>query len=122
MSVPVPTILECTLASNVLSTDPFVEGELRTIRKARGNQKAVGKSAGVSASTISRAERGFGVNFTSAILIGVELGLLSYGVFAITDTRIKRILRYMRVVERGGHAKGWNDYCASISEIIRNAA
>jgi len=110
------------LASNVLTTDRFVPGKLRQIRKNRGSQKFVGNGAGVSASTVSHAERGFGVNFTSAILLGVALGILSYGVYAIDDPRIKRIMRYMRVVQNGRHAKGWDDYYAGVSEIIRKAA
>ena len=100
----------------------FVEGSLRAVRKPRGSQKAVGARAGLSACTISRAERGFGVNFTSAILLGVALGLLENGVYDMQDRRIKKILRYMRVVERGGHAKGWNSYYAGVQELIKQAA
>lgn len=96
----------------------FKEGKLRSVRKPRGSQKDVGARAGVSAGTISRAERGFSVNFTSAILLGVELGLLDYGVYDIRDERILRVLRYMKVVQRGGHAKGWRDYYAGVSELL----
>lgn len=102
--------------------DRFQEDKLRNKRKSRGRregtQKAVASHAGVSAGTFSRAERGFNVNFTSAILIGVELGLLDYGVYDINDRRIKRVLRYMRVVQRGGHAKGWNDYYTGVQELL----
>ena len=110
------------MASNVLSTDRFIDGKLRYVRKRAGSQKLVGKRAGISASTISRAERGFGVNFTSAILLGIELRILDYGVYDVNDPSIKRILSYMRVVANGGHAKGWQDYYEGVKKIIRNAA
>ncbi len=108
--------------TGILLPDRFTSGALRGVRKPIGSQKAVGRTAGVSASTISRAERGFAVNFTSAILLGVSLGLLDYGVYDIRDRRILRILRYMRVVERGGHAKGWKDYYAGIRQLVEKAA
>lgn len=76
----------------------------------------------MSPTTISRAERGFEVNFTSAILLATALGILDYGVYDVRDRRIKRVLRYMRVVTRGGHAKGWNDYCAGVQRLIAKAA
>lgn len=102
--------------------DRFEAGKLCNRRRTRGHregtQKAVASHAGVSAGTFSRAERGFTVNFTSAILIGVELGILDYGVYDIRDRRIKRVLRYMRVVQRGGHAKGWNDYYAGVKALL----
>lgn len=107
--------------ATVLLPDRFQEGKLRKQRRMHGTQKVVAQGAGVSAGTISRAERGFAVNFTSAILIGLELGLLDYGVYDIRDRRIKRVLRYMRVVQRGGHAKGWNDYYAGVRKLL-NAA
>lgn len=100
----------------------FKEGKLRNKRRSlgrrEGTQRAVASRAGVCAGTISRAERGFSVNFTSAILIGVELGILDYGVYDIRDSRIQRVLRYMRVVQRGGHAKGWNDYYTGIKALL----
>ena len=105
-------------ATYVVLPDRFVEGALRSRRKLNGSQKVVASGAGVSAGTISRAERGFSVNFTSAILIGVELGLLDYGVYDINDRRIKKILRYMRVVQRGGRAKGWNDYYLGVKSLL----
>lgn len=106
----------------ILLSDRFVEGDLRSVRKPCGSQKAVGLRAGVSASTVSRAERGFEVNFTSAILLGIALGLLDYGVYDMRDWRIRKVLRYMRIVERGGHAKGWNDYYGGVQQLIQRAA
>lgn len=107
--------------NSILLPDRYISGALRNVRKANGSQVAVGKGAGVSASTISRAERGFKVNFTSAILLGVALGLLEPGVYCVTDARIKRVLRYMRVVQRGGHAKGWNDYYLGVQRLAKAA-
>ena len=110
------------MVSNVLAATRFVDGKLRYTRKNCGSQKAIGSRAGISASTVSRAERGFEVNFTSAILLGVALSILDYGVYDVTDSRVKRVLSYMRIVEHGRHAKGWGDYYAGVSEIIRKAA
>lgn len=101
--------------------DRYQAGKLRARRKPQGSQKAVGGRAGISATTVSRAERGFKVNFTSAILLAVELGLLPYGTFDIRDPQIKRVLRYMRVVQRGAHAKGWNNYYAGVDQLIKRA-
>ena len=110
------------MTSNALMANRFVDGKLRYVRKRRGSQKAIGSRAGVSAGTISRAERGFEVNFTSAILLGIALGIIDYGVYEVTDARIKRILSYMRVVQSGRHANGWEEYYNGVSEIIRQAA
>jgi len=108
--------------SNAQKIDRFAEGKLRELRKKKGTQKQVAGKA-FSSSTLSRAERGFGVNFTSAILIGVELRILERGtLYDVSDRRIKRLMHYMRVVQRGRHAKGWNDYYAGVSELIREAA
>lgn len=106
----------------VLLPDRFVSGALRSRRKPQGSQKDVGARAGVCAGTISRAERGFGVNFTSAILLAVALGLLPYGTYDIRDPQIKRVLRYMRVVQRGRHAKGWDDYYSGIQRLLAKKA
>ena len=102
--------------SSPLLPDRFVAGALhsrRMERKAQGKpwtQAAIGDSAGVSRHTVSRAERGKPVNFTSAILMARRLGILTRDVYDITDPAIKRVLRDMRVTGAGGHAKGWSAY------------
>lgn len=108
--------------ATLFSADSFVEGALRAHRKPYGSQKAVALGAGFSAGTMSRAERGFDVNFTSAILIGMRLGLLKPGVYDLADPRIRRIVRYMRVSAQGGHAKGWASYCQDKRPAARKAA
>lgn len=86
----------------------FREGALREVRKPQGSQKMVASKAGVSASTLGRAERGGVVKNETALLIACAMSIMKPGIYDLNHPAVKAALRkFMLTTTKGRIPKGW---------------